>query len=115
MHNVILSPIDPDTLIKSISEKVTANVLKAVHPHLDLSDPERLLSIEEASEYLNLSKATIYSKVSRNELPYIKKGRLYFSSAELLDYLKSGKRKTHAELEAEAHEMLNNKKGLSNG
>jgi excisionase family DNA binding protein len=78
--------------------------------------PERLLSIEEAGEFLNLSKATIYSKVSRNELPYMKKGkRLYFSSAELLDYLKSGKRKTHAELEQEAHELLNNKKGLSNG
>ena len=81
----------------------------------DSNNSDRLMTIDEACDFLSLSKATLYSKVSRNEIPYIKKGRLYFSSAELLDYLKSGKRKTHAELQDQAHELLNNKKGLSNG
>lgn len=28
MHNLVLSPIDPEKLISSISERVTANILK---------------------------------------------------------------------------------------
>lgn len=34
MHNLVLSPIDPEKLITSISEKVTANILKAVRDEL---------------------------------------------------------------------------------
>ena len=30
MHNLVLSPIDPEKLISDISERVTANILKAV-------------------------------------------------------------------------------------
>lgn len=34
MHNFVLSPIDPEKLIASISETVTANILKAVRGEL---------------------------------------------------------------------------------
>jgi hypothetical protein len=33
MHNLVLSPIDPEKLINSISEKVTANILKELKNH----------------------------------------------------------------------------------
>jgi len=53
---------------------------------------EKLLTIQEASEFLKLSVATIYSKVSKGELPVMKRSkRLYFSNKELLEYLKDGR------------------------
>ena len=81
------------------------------------TQPEQLLTIQQASEFLNLSVHTIYSKVSKNELPYMKRSkRLYFSRTELLDYLKQGRKKSNAEIEQEAEAyLLNNKKGLNNG
>jgi excisionase family DNA binding protein len=75
---------------------------------------EKLLSIQEASEFLKLSVPTLYSKVSRNEIPYMKRSkRLYFSSTQLMDYIKQGRKKTDAEIQAEADNYLSNKrKGL---
>lgn len=79
--------------------------------------PEQLLTIQEASKFLNLSVPTLYSKVSKNELPYMKRSkRLYFSSTELLNYLKQGRKKSTSEIEQEAEALLSNtKKGLNNG
>ena len=73
---------------------------------------EDLLTVEEAADFLPLSKPTIYCKCSRNELPYMKRGkRVYFSKEELLLYLKQGRRKTIEELQNEASENIVNKKG----
>ena len=118
MHNFVLSPIDPEKLISSISERVTANILKAVRNEQPTTDqPEQLLTIQEAAEFLSLTVPTMYSKVSKGELPVMKRGkRLYFSRAELLEYLKAGRKKSNAEIEQEAKAyLLNNKKGLNNG
>ena len=118
MHNLVLSPIDPEKLIDSISEKVTANILKAVaNEQPPKVSAEQLLTVKEAANFLNLTVPTIYSKVSRGELPVMKRSkRLYFSSVELMQYLKEGRKKSNAELEEEAEAyLLNNKKGLNNG
>lgn len=118
MHNFVLSPIDPEKLISSISERVTANILKAVRNEQQPTDqPEQLLTIQEAAEFLSLTVPTMYSKVSKGELPVMKRSkRLYFSRTELLDYLKDGRKKSNAEIEKEAKAyLLNNKKGLNNG
>lgn len=115
MHNLILSPIDPEKLITDISERVTANILKAVQNNNPTTEqPEQLLTIQEAAQFLNLTVPTIYSKVSKGELPVMKRSkRLYFSRTELLEYLKDGRKKSNAEIEAEAKAyLLNNKKGL---
>ncbi len=75
------------------------------------STPEILLNVHQAGELLNLTVPTMYSKVSKNELPSMKRGnRLYFSKTELIEYLKAGKRKSSAEIEAEAEAYLSNKK-----
>lgn len=77
-----------------------------------LPTPEALLTIQQASEFLNLSVPTIYSKVSKGELPVMKQGkRLYFSSFELMQFIKEGRKKTNAEIEAEAVDYLNKNKG----
>jgi excisionase family DNA binding protein len=74
--------------------------------------PEQLLTVQEAAQFLNLAVATIYSKVSRQELPVMKRSkRLYFSSTELMEYLKEGRKKSNAEIEQEADAYLSNKKG----
>ena len=74
--------------------------------------PDQLFTIDEAAEFLNLSKPTLYSKASRGELPFMKRSkRLYFSRLELLDYLKEGRRQSNAEIEAKAAEYLNKKSG----
>ena len=119
MHNVVLSPIDPETLISSISERVTANILKAVRNEQPTTDqPEQLLTIDEVATLLHLTKPTVYSKVSKNELPGVcKQGkRLYFDRQTIIDWIKQGRRKTNVEIEQEAKAyLLNNKKGLNNG
>ena len=78
---------------------------------------ERLLTIQEAAEYLSLSVPTLYSKCSKGELPFMKRSkRLYFSSVQLMEYIKDGRKKSNAEIEAEAEAYLsNNKKRLNNG
>jgi excisionase family DNA binding protein len=59
--------------------------------------PEQLLTIQEAAEFLSLTVPTMYSKVSKNELPVMKRSkRLYFSKNELLEYLKAGRKKSNA-------------------
>ena len=74
--------------------------------------PEQLLTIQEAAEFLCLTVPTLYSKCSKNELPYMKRSkRLYFSRTELMEYIKEGRKKTNAEIEQEAEAyLLNNKK-----
>jgi len=115
MHNLVLSPIDPEKLITDISERVTANILKAVQNNNPTAEqPEQLSTIQEAAQFLNLTVPTIYSKVSKGELPVMKRSkRLYFSSTELMEYLKEGRKKSNAEIEQEAEAYLsNNRKGL---
>ena len=76
--------------------------------------PEKFLNIQETAQFLNLSVPTIYSKVSKRELPCMKRGkRLYFSSTELKEYIKDGRKKSNSEIEQEAETYLsNNNKGL---
>ena len=102
-------------LTKEVSELKSLLIEKQVQPTTE--QPEQLLTIQEAAEFLSLAVPTIYSKVSKGELPVMKRSkRLYFSRTELLDYLKEGRRKTNAEIEQEAKAyLLNNKKGLNNG
>lgn len=72
-------------------------LLKSITP--DSKPDDELLSITEASKFLNLSVATLYSKVSKNEIPVFKKGkRLYFSKSELIAWIASGKILTNEEL-----------------
>lgn len=57
------------------------------------SNTKPFLNVKETADYLNLAVPTIYSKVSRGELPFIKRGKkLYFSSSDLEDYLNQGRR-----------------------
>jgi excisionase family DNA binding protein len=84
-----------------IERLITANAT-AAQP-----EPDALLTIGEAAAFLRLSVPTLYGKVHDGTLPHSKRGkRLYFSRAELTEWVKSGRRKTTAELQAEADAHL---------
>lgn len=57
-------------------------------PVIRQPDPDQLLTISEAAQILHLSVPTMYSKVSKGELPVMKRGkRLYFSKKELIEFM----------------------------
>lgn len=107
--------IDHEKLINGISERVTANILEAVrNEHPEHSD--QLLTIDEAATLLHLAKATVYTKVSKNELPGVcKQGkRLYFDRQIIIEWIKQGRKTSNAEIEQDFKTyLLNNKKGLN--
>lgn len=66
-----------------------------------------LLTIGQASEFLKLSVPTLYTKVSRREIPVNKRGkRLYFSRDELSTWIKSGRRKIIEEIQSSIKHKL---------
>ena len=99
-------------LTKEVSELKSLLIEKQVQPTTE--QPELLLTIQQAAEFLSLTVPTIYSKVSKGELPVMKRSkRLYFSRTELMEYVKAGRKKSNAEIEQEAKAYLsNNKKAL---
>ena len=69
--------------------------------------PPELLTVEEAADFLKLTVPTIYSKVSRGELPVMKRTkRLYFDRDQLTDYIRKGQKIPNSEAEAEAEKRL---------
>lgn len=72
---------------------------------------DELLTVQEAAEFLHLSVSTVYGLVQRSEIPVNKlKKRLYFSKPELIIWIKTGRKKTTSEIEADTNEFLGNKK-----
>lgn len=84
-------PLAVELLIKEVNE--LKKILTEEKEQQKKEFQEKFLTINEASEFLNISVPTIYSKVSKNELPVMKRGkRLYFSNIELQEYLKQGRK-----------------------
>jgi len=78
-----------------------------------VENTDDLLTIDKLSEYLKISKATIYGKTSRNELPFIKKGKkLLFKKSEIDKWLETGRVLTDSELEALAERVQMKKERL---
>jgi excisionase family DNA binding protein len=68
---------------------------------------DELLTVKQAAQLLALSVPTLYSLVSKSQLPVNKKGkRLYFSKQELIDWIKGGRKKTEHEIGIEAENYL---------
>jgi excisionase family DNA binding protein len=64
------------------------------------------LSLEEAADYLSISKATMYQKTSRKTIKHYKCGRkILFKITYLNDYIESHQVKTSAEIEQEALDL----------
>jgi excisionase family DNA binding protein len=82
-------------------------LLKAQGQSTQEQETDQILSVDQCAEFLNLSKATIYTLTSKGELPFMKRSkRNYFSKSDLVQYLKQGRNKTNSELEAEAQNHI---------
>lgn len=82
-----------------------------IKQHVKAESTEKLLSIEEAADVLNLTVRSVYTEVDRGELPERKRGdRLYFSDRDLMKYFKKRLRVASARIEQEAENCLNHKK-----
>jgi len=62
-----------------------------------------IMDVTEAGMFLKLTRSTIYTKVSRGELPAFKSGkRLLFSKTELLEHIQLNKKMSSYQLKKEA-------------
>jgi excisionase family DNA binding protein len=73
---------------------------------------EDIGAMSVAETITGLAKPTIYALVAKRKIPCMKKGkRLYFSRAELTDWIKKGRLKSTAEKEEELVNILREAKG----
>ncbi len=69
-----------------------------------------VLNLNQAAEYVSLSKSAIYKKTSERNIPHFKQGKkLYFKRSELDDWLTTLKISTNAEIEKQADEYIRRK------
>ncbi|MCT4664945.1 MAG: helix-turn-helix domain-containing protein [Flavobacteriales bacterium] len=92
-------------LMKEVFE--IKRLLVEIEGQNNIPEPELFLTIKETAKFLNLKVPTIYSKVSRGELPVMKRGKsLYFSKAELIEYLKEGRKMSNSDLDKQVENYL---------
>lgn len=80
----------------------------------DVEQPDRWFNLQELREYLpdRPARQTVYGWIGKRAIPYHKKGKkLQFLKSEIDAWLKTDKRKTAAEIHAEALAYVNSKKG----
>jgi len=112
MNNIVFSTRNIDDFISEVANEVVKRIdQRNVKANIPTDQPETLLTVSQAAEFLSLSNATIYGLIHKGEIPYMKRAkRVYFSRLELMEYIKSGRRKTTSEIEVEAGQFLRNKK-----
>jgi len=67
-------------------------------------EPHEWLTVDEAAKFLKVSVASLYTRVSRKEIPVSKPGKkLYFNKTDLMDWISAGKIKTIQEIRQEAY------------
>ena len=92
----------------NLIEKAMLSNTSTLNKQDNIKFDDKVLSIDEVSKLLGLAKATIYSKASRKELPFIKRGkRLYFMEKEIIEYLKGGKILSNDEIDEISKNYIN--------
>lgn len=98
---------------ENIIEKCLRRVLEE---KLDLiaREPEKeLLSIDEAADFLGISKQTIYQHVHHRKIPHSKRGRrLFFRRSELNEWIDKGRKKTMPEIDEDVKKYMQGNRGL---
>ena len=75
---------------------IEEKIIKSNEPEKNLSDiksmneeEEEIISIKDVAEILKLSRATIYEKTFKNEIPFFKRGKyMFFKKPEILKLVK---------------------------
>lgn len=96
----ILEPIIDDCVTRALNKYI--NELRYDRPIND-----DVLGMQEASNYLKLSKGTLYRLTMDRQIPHYKMGkRNYFRKEELDKWINRGKVKTQEDIENEASEFV---------
>lgn len=104
----------PEAVTK-LSEEVSELKRLLIEKQEQPEHSDHLLTIDEIAELLHLAKATVYIKVSKNELPGVcKQGkRLYFDRQTIIDWIKQGRKTSNTEIKQSIKDYLLNKQGLN--
>lgn len=99
---IITTPAELESLINDSVKKAMSEQNGIHQPKKDSS--VQLLTLEQACEFLNLAKQTLYSFTSRRIIPFSKRGKkLYFKKSELEEWVNIGKHKSLDELQKESN------------
>ncbi len=104
----------PKALAYLIGKVDKLETLLSVQTTAKVEPSDRWFNLQELCEYLpdRPARQTVYGWIGQHAVPYHKKGKkLQFLKSEIDAWLKSDKRKTAAELHAEAIQFVNGKKG----
>lgn len=108
---------NPFEVIEARLSNIETLLLDLKHtPVKQVEQPEadELLTVQDAANFLSLAVPTVYSLISKGELPVMKRSkRVYFSKNELVNYLRQGRKKTNAEIDKEAVAYINIKRASS--
>jgi excisionase family DNA binding protein len=105
MNEIIFTTFSKDE-IRTLIENAVKNALdqKII---IDHDNVDSILDTDQAAAFIGIAKPTLYAKCSEKHIPHFKKGRkLYFDKKELIEWLKSGKRKTIDDIHASVNASL---------
>jgi predicted DNA-binding transcriptional regulator AlpA len=106
MNQVLLNVIDPSELLNSI-RKIVQEVVTTCQQTPRDRPANRIGGIELAREVTGFASSTIYNLVAQNNIPHCKQGRkLYFFEEELLEWIRSGRRKTISDISSNVDNFL---------
>lgn len=105
MNEIIITTISKAEIQQLIESAVQKAIIQ--NPTNDKRQTDTFLDVNQAAAFIGIAKATLYGKCSDQLIPHFKKGKkLYFDQNELVEWLKSGKRKTIDDIHASVNTYL---------
>ena len=113
MDFILTTKEELSTIIETVFRSVLSDQ-KPLAPEA-LTPKREIIDVEEACQFLNLAKPTLYRYTSKGTIPHFKKGRkLYFRRSELLAWVDEGRQNTVEQEKIRLDKYLSkNKKGNS--
>ena len=104
MNEIIFTTFSKDEIRTLIENAVKTALDQKI---IDRDNVDSILDADQAAAFIGIAKPTLYRKCSEKHIPHFKKGRkLYFDKMELIEWLKSGKRKTVDDIHASVNASL---------
>ncbi|RZK39243.1 MAG: DNA-binding protein [Pedobacter sp.] len=104
---------DMPRILREVYKKVEhLEILPTQVKSIDTEDQE-LMTVKEATEFLNITVQAVYTKISQREIPVNKPRRtFYFSKSELRNWARDDRLKTQKEMHQDAEIKMkgNNKR-----
>lgn len=90
-----------------------SELIEKIGQMLEGTQIEKPLTVEEAADFLNISKSTLYKLTHKRAIPFSKPNgkKLYFEKAKLAAWMLSRPAKTHEEIDEEASTYVTLKAG----